>query len=507
MLHASLYLAVLNRDKAKNIGRNPRFTINESRDPVSAIAFSADGKTVATGALGSVTLWDVAKAKEIQWLNGFEGAIRGLALAPGADEWAVIDERNLTRVPKAKAVKVEKRSRPLSAPMGVAVSPDGKATIVVGSGHSPEIWEQGEERWPRSLSGQKSGRTGGGCVAVSPDGAWVAVGSESTGEPYADDDGLVTIWDLKNRKLLRQFGGRPRDAKCRINAVAFTADSRWLGYADGREIVLSSVARGEEVARFLRTDNDIVAMCISPDGRILASAGHDKTVRLCEVSTASEIRILDGHRQEVTALAFSPDGKRLASGSADTSCVVWDVYGAAESWRPLKPTLNEKELEGFWKDLSETSAPGAYHAITALARVPKQSIPFLKEKLGDYQPPDAKRIDQLLKDLQNEIPPECDQAYQELLEIGDTPEKPLRQALKQAPSDVLRKRLEKLLENNETGTPVLLPGKRLQVLRAMAVLELLATDDAKAILQSLAKGNPKDPVMREAKAVLSRLAK
>jgi WD40 repeat protein len=495
-----LALTVLDRASGKQL-----FTLDENGDPISALAFSSDGKTIATGGLGSVLLWDATKGTELRKLEGFEGAVRGVAFTSGGDELSLLDHWNLSWVAVAKQAKSVKSSPTVGHPKGFALSPDGNAAIVVGLDRQPEIWDRGAERRPHFFSGQKEGRTGGRCVAISPDGKWVAVGSESDGRSFAAMEGLVTVWDLKSRKLLRQFGGDPRNPKNRISAIAFTPDSRFLAFAEGPEIVLCTVEKGVEVGRFPSADKDIVSVCFSPDGRLLASAGHDNAVRLYEVATTAEIRLFEGHRQEVTALAFSPDGRRLASGSTDTSCIVWDVYGAVSPWRPLSATLGEEQLDDLWKDLHGSSARNAYHAIAALARAPKQSLPFLKKKLKDYQPPDAKKMDQLFKDLLDEIPPACDQAYQELLEVDGVPEKSLRAALKDSPSDVLRKRLDRLLEYHEIGPPVFPTGQRLQILRALAVLELLATDDAKSILQSLAKGNPKDPVVREAKAALGRI--
>jgi len=495
-----LTLEVLDRTSGKLA-----FTLDEHREPISALAFSLDGRTLATSSLDSVILWDAAKRTELRHLKDFKASIHCLIFAPATGDLALIGERNLTWVPMVEGAKSEQRSPTVGKPMGFAVSPDGKSAVVVGLGQPPEIWERGSDRGPRFFSGQDEGRTGGRCVAISPDGKWVAVGSESDGRSFAAMEGLVTVWDLKSRKLLRQFGGDPRNRESRITAIAFTPDSRFLAFAEGREIVLCIVEKGAEVARFPRADHETASLCFSPDGRLIAAAAHDNAVRLYEVATTAEIRIFEGHRQEVTAIAFSPDGRRLASSSTDTSCIVWDVYGPVSSSRPLGATLAEDQLYDLWKDLRGSSARNAYHAIAALARPPKHSLPFLKKKLMAYQPPDAKKIDRLFNDLLDEIPPACDQAYQELLEVDGVPEKALRAALKDSPSDVLRKRLDKLLEYHEIGPPVFPTGHRLQILRALAVLELIATDDAKSILQSLAKGNPKDPVVREAKAALTRM--
>ena len=63
----------------------------------------------------------------------------------------------------------------------------------------------------------------------------------------------------------------------------------------------------------------------SPDGRLLATAGYDRTIVLWDIETGKLVRKLQGHNGAVFDLAFSPDGKLLASASADTTVKIWHV--------------------------------------------------------------------------------------------------------------------------------------------------------------------------------------
>jgi serine/threonine protein kinase/class 3 adenylate cyclase len=72
------------------------------------------------------------------------------------------------------------------------------------------------------------------------------------------------------------------------------------------------------------------AVAFSPDGRLVASGGSDKTVRVWETGTARNVRLLKGHANSVSAVAFSPDGQVVASASLDRTVKIWSVAAGAE---------------------------------------------------------------------------------------------------------------------------------------------------------------------------------
>jgi len=71
-------------------------------------------------------------------------------------------------------------------------------------------------------------------------------------------------------------------------------------------------------------------VAFSPDGKILATASADKTIRLWDPFTAKELGQFQADGS-IQSIAFSPDGKTLVSGSADTTVIVWDIMNPVKS--------------------------------------------------------------------------------------------------------------------------------------------------------------------------------
>jgi hypothetical protein len=243
-----------------------------------------------------------------------------------------------------------------------------------------------------------------------------------------------------------------------------------------------------------------MALAFSPDGRTLATAGVDRTLRLWEVATGSERHRFEGHAGLVTVVSFSPDGTLLASASRDLTVLMWDVTGRIRRAGPGAP-LPAGKLQEHWRALAGDAA-GAYRAARALTAVPGQSVPLLKAHLRPVAAADGRRVARLIADLDSKQFSVRDRATKELEKLGETAEASLREALKGKPFAETRQRLRLLLDRAEAWT-----AKRLQAWRALEVLEHIGTAEAREVLRGLATGPAEARLTREVNASLERLSR
>jgi hypothetical protein len=233
-------------------------------------------------------------------------------------------------------------------------------------------------------------------------------------------------------------------------------------------------------------------VAFAPDGRTLATASADGVIRLWEVATWQVRAEYRGHRDRVSALSFAADG-RLLSGSLDTTALAWDV-------RP-RPRADGPHTAA-WDDLARPEATKAFRALGRLRASPAEAVALLAARLKPVAAVSAKRVAELIADLDSPTFDTRERATRELWLLGRSAAAALREAKEKSPSAEVRKRAGGLLAELEKSAT---PPEELRALRAVEALELLGTPSARRLLADLARGAAGAALTRAADAALKRL--
>jgi hypothetical protein len=233
---------------------------------------------------------------------------------------------------------------------------------------------------------------------------------------------------------------------------------------------------------------------------LLAVTGPGGSIHVWDVLTGKELTILKGHPVAVNALAFAANGKTLASASDDTTAIVWDVTRIA---RPALPSKAPKagDLEAWWRALAEKDSSNAFAAMGDFVAVPQDAVAWIKEKVKPAPALDMNRALELIRRLDDDQFKVRSQAAHELLKLGELLVPVLDKALAGDLTAETRRRLEEM-RGKLSGTE--LQRERLRAYRAVEILEVIGTPQARQLLQTLAGGAPGALVTTSAQTALKR---
>jgi RNA polymerase sigma factor (sigma-70 family) len=235
-----------------------------------SVAFTPDGKMLATTTGLDVALIDVATGKEIRRLEGNGPQFRCVAFAPDGKTVAASQGATVFLWNLADGKRVGTFADHPEGVLAIAFSPDGK-TLACVSSDTVFLRQVASGEVSSTL---KANQTTIDSATFLPSGKSLAA---------VDADGLIRWWEVETGKAMQQFQG-----------------------------------------------DKYPVMTVSADGKLLATAGVSGTIRLLDAITAKEVRHWQAHPGGVSALAFSQDGTRLASAGNADHIRLWEVKSGKE---------------------------------------------------------------------------------------------------------------------------------------------------------------------------------
>ena len=312
-----------------NAQQNLVATLVGHSDGVRSVAFSPDGKLLASGGSdNSIRIWDMKSHTEKVALKGHLDSVSSVAFSPDGKLLASGSHDFTIRIWDIETGQVRATlGKNLSSdlPYNIAFSPDGKTLAASGS--------CGGDLWNISgvtlISHKTATSTWAHCLALSPDGKFLSICDSS--------DKTACIDLATGKEVFIESESITGTSSC----VAVSSDNRTLAvggrkhtvtlwdFKTGKRLsILKSDAVVEPPQRFstgIPVDGLVYSVAFSPDGELLAMASYDCAIKLWNVKTGKQLESLKGHEDFSWSVAFSPDGKLMASGSYDHTIKIWNV--------------------------------------------------------------------------------------------------------------------------------------------------------------------------------------
>ncbi len=295
-----------------------------SSTPISAVAFSANGKYFATGGIdGKVTSFDAKEWKQKKsYVERHTSDVTSISFNPITDNFVT-------------------GSKDMTAKLWDIVS---GASVFTLRGHTKSV----------------------NAVVYSPDGKSIASGSS---------DNTIKIWDASTGKEKSSIEAASKE----VTALAWSTDGKYIvsGGSEGA-VIIWEAASGNKIAE---TDfkNHINSISVSPDVQYIAVAGANKKITIWNLETKQLVKQFDAHEKDVTSIAFSDNGNLFISVSKDASLKIWDVSNLKIGKKKFMKDAGEPKLSITGLNLKDDNHNGI------IENPEKPTINFIMKNSGKGQ--------------------------------------------------------------------------------------------------------------------------
>ncbi len=270
----------------------------------SEVGFSPDGQLVTAtgkyssedseGAVGILSIWNTVSGELVGSIEGYGGQesveITNAVFSPDGQQFVIAFPPtiwNTAQVLKAGYIARSdvRRELHLQGEYGIqaAYSPDGKLFVIGSNGGALHFWDSATGIEQKSFVVENSRLFS---IAFSPDGKLLAsadihIKTSGQGDTPAEyDNPVVKLWDVEIGQIVREIQS---------------------------------------------SQQTILAIAFSPNGKLLVSGSENGSVQISEVSTGKQVGLLHFNNQVIWDVAFSPDGKLIATASRDGAVRLWGV--------------------------------------------------------------------------------------------------------------------------------------------------------------------------------------
>jgi serine/threonine protein kinase len=276
--------------------------------PVVALAFAPDGTLLSAGSDRTLRHWSGLGYATGQVLGQSPHEISCLAIVPDSGLLLAGQGASVRIWDPQRGVEVQRLSGHIDAVRSIAVDSQGRFVLTGSADRSLRLWDLRTGREMQRLAGNKAEIVS---AALSADGRHALSGSR---------DQTLRLWELSSGRLLCSFPV-PRGP---VLGVAFAPGERAVVSAHfDTTLRLWEIDSERELRRFSGHRQMVVCLAVSP-GRLI-SGSHDGTARIWDIDSGAELWCCRGHSAPLTSVALHPDGKTLASASADETIRLWQL--------------------------------------------------------------------------------------------------------------------------------------------------------------------------------------
>lgn len=354
--------------------------------PATALAYSPDGKRLAAGGRGVVTLIDPTSGEVTGTHGGQDGRVTAVAFAKSGTLAVASGEAGKAGVIRlyrpGKAEPTATLTGPKDVIYALAFSPDGTMLAAGGYDRLVRVWHLPSAGPPQLKHTLADHSDAVYALAFHPGGKLLATGAA---------DRAVKVWDVATGARLYTLA----DATDWVYAVAWTPDGSKLaagGVDRSLRVWAADATGGKLTGAAVAHERPLTRLFVTPDGQKFVTVGDDRAVKVWTAATLTEVSVFPTQPEAILAAALRPDGKQLAIGRFDGKVLLLDATTGAVQSTPLpaKPAVTAVSpaalVRGTPTKLTLTGT--GLDRLTAV----RATVPGVEVKLGPASGPDRREV-------------------------------------------------------------------------------------------------------------------